>query len=327
MKIKNLAFPKKTTSLLVASLLATTAAPAMAADKSTFIGSLRIGALWDDNVNDDGQFAIQNFGSRIRWSGERTINDSLNGVAYVELRIETNDNATGTTGINRTRHARAGLSGDFGSLWWGAGYSTFYDFVTGKADIAWWGSCFVGLECSRETRVLKYTGNFGGFSIGAAIEARADAEEDFIDELELGIGYNIGGLGLGAAVAIYADDTVDADLGLSDDGGSLFGLSAKYDFGAGSIVGIYQLGSDDIGVGGTPDEQTTVSFAGTLGNFYGVLETRDNGAGNDLLSGTLGYTWNIAPSSLMYFEAQTLDNDVPGEDTRTILRATYKFDF
>ena len=330
MKNNSMNFPIKTTSLVCASLLATSATPVLAENKSSLIGSIRIGALFEDVDGADATAEIENFGSRLRWNGERTITDSLNGIAYAEFRLESDANNTNGSGINRTRFLWAGVDGDFGKLQWGAQYGAYYNFISSKADIAWWGSCFVGLECSRETNVLKYTGNFGGFSIAASVEATEDSdtvENEVVDEFEFSIGYNFGNFGINVGTAIFADETSIDDTGaeISTDGGTLVGLSLTGDFGLGSIALIFAGADEDFS--GSADDQTQFSAAVTISDFYGVLETRDNGNGNDLLSATLGYTWNIAPSSLMYFEIQTLDDDVAGVDATTIGRATYKFDF
>ena len=152
-------------------------------------------------------------------------------------------------------------------------------------------------------------------------------ENEVVDEFEFSIGYNFGNFGINVGTAIFADETSIDDTGaeITTDGGTLVGLSLTGDFGLGSIALIFAGADEDLS--GSGDDQTQFSAAATLGDLYGVLETRDNGNGNDLLSATLGYTWNIAPSSLMYFEIQTLDDDIAGVDATTIGRATYKFDF
>jgi hypothetical protein len=56
------------------------------------------------------------------------------------------------------------------------------------------------------------------------------------------------------------------------------------------------------------------------------ITQQDNGsAGNDPFYGTLGYTHNIGPGALMYFEYQINDSDTAA-DAENILRVTFKFD-
>jgi len=307
------------------AVLAATSLSAPAFADSKLEGSIRIGYEYRDagvdadGVDPDAAFNIRNFGSRLRWSGNRAINGSTDAIAYLELGLNPDANGGNprSGGVDRTRHLWAGLSGNFGTVKIGAQYSSFYDMVQGKTDIAWWGSCFQQFECSRETNVLKFTGKTGGLSYSASVESAGDADDDVADEFEIGANFTVGKWGVGVAAAMHSDEG-------ADDGGTLVGAVATGGVGIfGVRVGV-QVADEDFA--NSADDFTHVTVAATLGDLYAVANVGDNGPLSPSFA-TLGYTLNLGPGSLFYFEAQTLDSDEPGTDATTIGRATYVFTF
>jgi len=173
---------------------------AMAEDSNSLTASVRIGATFVDSETVDSDFSFRNFGSRIKWSGEKGFDNGLTGIGYLEFGLNPDNNSRGSSGVDRTRHAWAGIKGGFGSVKIGAQYAAFYDMVSGHTDIAWWGSCWTQFECSRETRVLKYRGSAGAISYAASVQGNPEDDgNDAGDEIELGINYNVAGLTVGLA--------------------------------------------------------------------------------------------------------------------------------
>lgn len=289
----------------------------MAMAENSLTASVRIGATFVDSETVDSDFAFRNFGSRIIWSGETEFDNGLNGIGYLEFGINPDNNSRGTSGIDRTRHAWAGLKGDFGTVKIGAQYASFYDMVSGHTDIAWWGSCWTQFECSRETRVLKYSGQSGGLSYSASVQGNPEDEgNDAGDQIELGFNYSLAGFVVGLATSIHADDG-------EDEGGALIGGVVKGDAGPVGLGLSFQLADEDFA--DSDDDFSNVTLTATYGNTYAVYNRGDSGSNNPQY-GTLGYTLNIGSGSLMYFEYQFVDDDTPA-DEETILRATYKYDF
>lgn len=298
-------------SSAVALAVATSvSSPAMA--ETSITGSIRIGALFNGPDGGEDDLSIANFGSRFIMTTNEDIGNGLTGIGRIEVGINPNttqgDREFG--GFDRTRQVWGGLSGGFGTVKIGAQYASFYDTVTGKGDIAWWGSCFVEFECSRTPAVLKYSGNSGGLSYSASVEGNRDDEDnDELDNVEGGVGYSVGGVDLGAGVSVLADD------------GVLLGLAASGSVAGLDVSAVFQLADEDFA--GDTDDNTVFTLTGSYAGFYALATSLDS-SGDGSSNFTLGYTWNIADKTLMYFEIQQLD--VEGEET-TIGRATLKRDF
>ena len=168
---------------------------------------LRIGLTFVDNEDTDSDFSIRNFGTRIKWKGEKDLErNGLKAIGYVELGLNPDNNSRGSSGADRTRQLWAGIAGGFGTVKVGAQYAAFYDMVSSHTDIAWWGSCWTQFECSRQTRVLKYEANSGPLAYSASFTGVPDdVDNDFADEVELGVNFNAGAFLVGAATTLQAD--------------------------------------------------------------------------------------------------------------------------
>ena len=298
-------------------------APAANADIS-ITGSVRAGLVANDAAEDD--FALRSVGSRFIMSASEDIGAGLTGIGRIEVGINPDTtsgagrNTTGRDGgFDRTRQIWGGLSGGFGTVKIGAQYSAFYDKITSKGDIAWWGSCFLEFSCSREPNVLKYSGGAGGLSFAASIEsveASSDAggTDENIEEFEAGIGYNFGPVGVNVGIAVNEDGV---------DSGTLIGLSATGSFSGVGLSLVLQSADEEFA--NDTDDNTVVTVTASYAGFYGLFTSADNSATTPT-NFTLGYQWNIAKKTLMYFEWQTLDPD-DGSDDTVILRAILKRDF
>jgi len=289
------------------------------ADSSKLTASVRIGLTLVDNDFIDNDIALRNFGSRLIWTGDRDLGNGLTGIGRLEFGVNPDSVNRGTSGVDRTRQLWAGLQGGFGTVKVGAQYAAFYDSISSKTDIAWWGSCWTQFECARESQVLKYSGSSGVLSYSASISAQAfDEDNDALDQIEAGVNYASGDYTLGVGVSTQADEGAVA-------GGTLIGLLASGPIGPANVALTVQLADNDFA--GEVDDVSHITLAGTYGNFYAIYNQQDNGdAGNSPFYGTLGYTHSIAKGTLMYFEYQLVDDDVEDEDTETIVRATFKFD-
>jgi predicted porin len=271
-----------------------------------------------DNDTTDNDLALQNFGSRLIWSGDKDLGNGLTGVARLEFGINPDNNSRGTSGIDRTRQLWAGVQGGFGTVKVGAQYAAFYDQISSNTDIAWWGSCWTQEECGRETQVLKYSGATGDLSYAASISAQAnDVDNDALDQIEFGVNYAINDYTVGLGVSSQADDG-------ADDGGTLIGLLASGPVGPVNLALTIQMADQEFA--NAVDDVNHITVAGSMGDFYAIINQQDNGsAGNDPFYATLGYSKSIGDGALMYFEYQTIDNDTAA-DAETIVRATFKFD-
>jgi len=132
----------------------------------------------------------------------------------------------------------------------------------------------------------------------------------------------IGDAGLvGFGFSSTADD-VDGN-GNEDSGGTIFGLVGKYNFN-GLDVGLgLQMADDDFADAG--DDVTNITLSAAYQNAYLVLNQGDVGDQSPRFV-TVGYYFDLAPASLVYFELQNVDDDTDADAT-TIVRATYKYDF
>ena len=95
------------------------------ADENKLTLSVRIGATVVDNDTVSNDFAIRNFGSRLKWSGKKDLENGLSGIGYAELGLNPDNNSRGSSGADRTRQLWAGLEGGFGQVKVGAQYASF----------------------------------------------------------------------------------------------------------------------------------------------------------------------------------------------------------
>lgn len=306
----------KTSSSILAIVLLSLTSNALA--ESSLDASFRFGFGFLDNDTVNNDFSIQSDESRIRWTNRTEINSNLNAIANLTLEIEPDNIDEGSSGIGIARQAWVGVEGGFGTMTIGTQYSAFYDTVSSKTDIAWFGSCLTQLICERAPNVFKYSGANGPLQYTSSIQATGEDEgNDIADQIELGASFDAGALSLGFSTAISAGEG-------NRSGGILLGGVASASFNVIDLaLGIQFADSDFTGL---IDNSTQATLSASFGNFYTVLNIANGLRGDAGNYNTLGYTRKINKNSLMYFEVILFDGgDISG--TNTILLAAYKYDF
>jgi len=280
----------------------------------TIKGSVRIGLAYTDLGGDsDASLTLRNWASRLDLQGNTAIGSGLTAFGRYELSVDTSssDNDNGAFG---TRHAYVGLRGDFGEVLAGQTYHTFYDHVLGPVDQPWWGSCNGCLGVvGRTSQGLKYSTSSGPLSGGATVYFLDDGE-DIVDGFELAGTYDAGAVKIGFGIQDFEEEINDPDL--------VFGLTLSGEAGAVTYAAAFtsQGAPEDGG-----EDATAFDIFAALGRAYIDVGTVDQG--NSPFGVTLGYTLNIGPDTLAWFEVQATDPDIDGGDTTFELRAALKYDW
>jgi len=311
----------KTTAIAMA-VAGTVAAPvAVQAGADELYASARIG-VWDVNQYDNNEIDVRSFSSRFGAKGETDLGNGLTGFGRYEWDVDFN-NDIGEDDIS-VRHRYVGLKGDFGSVLLGQTYHTFYNFVVGPNDNPWWHSGYEMVNYrGRTDDAVTYAGSAGEFNFGATAYMTT-ANDDNVDQWELGASMGIGDLTLGLAVQGTADDTSQGSYGSDDEifGAALSGLT---------------LGTVNLGFGAQmqKDDMSFLVDAG-IGNAYVHVEylavdkdsaSSTNGEDQDKVSYTLGYTQTLGRKTTMYYELNYVDKDTnEDEDDRTAVMAVLKYD-
>ena len=306
----------KISTVAVASAMVM-AGSAFAQDAETNVslkGSVRIGLSYTDTGgNADASATLRNWASRLNLQGDTAIGSGLTAFGRYEFSVDTssNDNGDGALG---TRHAYVGLKGEFGEVLAGQTYHTFYDHVINPVDQPWWGSCNgVVTTCGRTGQGLKYSTSSGPISGGATLYFQ-DEGEDILDGFEIAGSYDAGVVKVGFGIRDFEEVENDPDLVLG------VTVSGK----AGEIAYAAALTSQGAPANGGEDT-TGIDIFAALGNAYIDVGTVDQG--NSPFGVTLGYTKDIGPQTLAWFEIQAIDPDLDGADTAVALRAALKYDW
>ncbi len=271
--------------------------------------------------------------------------------AVAGLKSEHNNIYVGQTSHTWYNH----IVGPADYPWWGSGYALVkYDIREDN-----------GITYNGSFGVVEFgiTGFFQPDNLGGNLSSSGDSE--VLDEYQLAISFNIGssvrlGLGLAGAlgdfentgspaVAAVPANTTNGD-GIPNTAGSeavdpvpatavedepIIGVSLSIDLGSVNLAGNYQTQS--LNGGG---DNNSISLNVALYDFNIHYESVDFGNSStantalntsnlnvDQTSLTLGYTLNLGPRTLIWFELQQLDRDtVNDNDDRTIGRATLKYD-
>ncbi len=286
----------------IASML-TVGAPVQAQSLEGFYAQLRIGIQYQDNGDGaESDATIESFASRIGYNTEADLGNGLTGFGRLEFQIDAEDSdADADTGVRDTTRIRlgyAGVRGDFGSLRIGQDYHTFYSYTVAPVDTPWWFSGANMLQyVGRTGDGLTYTKSIGGFSFGATAYLEAD---DADDGFEFGASYNFGPIQIAAG-------TRDLD-GFTD------ALNAFTVSGSAGGVGMGVTFQDQ---GDTDSVEANINYRQAYIQF---------GEANDIASTTLGYSVNLGPKTLMWFELfrQEAGPDTVDDNFTTI--ATLRYD-
>ena len=332
---------KKT--LLALSVATIAAAPVAHAD-SQLTGSLRYGLTYSDPGNDaDSEVSVNNYGSRIKWSGDTDLGNGMTAIGKLELRLngERNGNV-----VNRLYYV--GVKGGFGEVTLGTQDSA-YDLAT--FDDTWWfgGGGLLGDRNEKEG-VIKYKGSFGDVTVAVAaqmLSGDGDANQDVDDAdiVDAAVKYDNGTFTVGAAVQSktggagvdgdnYASrvDATGQPTGVANTDeadGTVASLLLGYDYGAGNVNLTLTAADEDYGyaVGLEKSEATGVELQLYHGNFLAFYNSTDLDKGNNTpFDVGIGYTQSLGPQTLIWYELVNRDPDTDADAALTAA-ATLKYDF
>ena len=290
-------------ALAVASVAA---APIVASADGSVYASVRIGLESRDQSGVD-DITVRNWGSRMGVRGETDLGNGLTAWGRYEFGIDTEANTNTQTAtladntlspadadanpdtvtvtdrdqtISR-RHAVVGLKGDFGNVFLGQTYHTWYNHIVGPSDNPWWGSGYAQVAYrGRTDNGLSYAGDFGPVSVGVTAVMQAsgtatnnpqggntstggaaaqnNSNENF-DELELAASFDAGPVRLG--VGIISESGRDATAAAnSPEAEDIIGFAASGSFGGVGIAGSFQTQDfDDPSVAGNDSNLTRES--------------------------------------------------------------------
>lgn len=274
------------------------------------------------NTEPDTDLSFRNYGSRVRWAGSADVDENLQVVSYLEFGFDQDE------GIATTRQAWIGATGDFGTATGGKQYSAFYDAVTSKVDVAYWGSCVLGeVGCSRQSSIVKYaTVEKDGLQlIGSA--TLVDGNDELIDGFDIAAKLTSGNIELGAGLSYLGDRVIVDDFGelvAVSDSGFAAGVSAATDIADGTVSATLQFASDDYRGGEDNGFGVTATYsAGQIYGLAGILKDE-----NTPLFLTAGYVRPVVQDrALVYFEAGLVDSDIPGASVDIQARSVLVFNF
>jgi predicted porin len=312
----------KTTAIAMA-VAGTVAAPiAVQAGADEIYASARVG-VWNVDQFDQSQSDVRSFSSRFGARGETDLGNGLTGFGRYEWDVDFN-NDLGEDDVS-VRMRYVGLKGDWGSVLLGQTYHTFYNFVVGPNDNPWWHSGYAMVNYrGRTDNAVTYAGSAGMINFGASVYMTPDAEEEDIDQYEVGASVAIGDMTLGVAMQGTADDTAQGSAANDE---NIFGASLS-----GIVLGPVGLG---FGVQSQDDDMSFL-LDSSFQNAYLHVEVLDldkdsagNPTGDDrtVVSYTLGYTQSLGRKTTMYYEANYIDRDTDdSDDDRTAVMAVLKYD-
>lgn len=311
------------TKMLKATALASVVLPGMAmvsgstlaqdgAITSDLDASIRLGVEFTTEPEVD--IGIANYQSRIRWAGSADMDAGGSIISYLELSVDED------TGIDNTRHAWVGLTGDSGTVKIGKQHTALYDAVTSKIDVANWASCLFELQCSRQSSVLKYSSvPNDGLQLHGSTQLILEGDGgEILNGFDLAATMENDGLNLGAGLSYIGDG-----IGRADNGFAL-SVGASMDVGAGSASAALSYATDDY----VQDADDAISFTGTYtqGSVYGVVGLASSS--NDPFYLTAGYTKPlIADRAYVFFEVGLSDDGAPLSDTDLSARTVLVFNF
>ena len=296
--------------------------------------SLRLGIARTDDIDNSGDFSLEDYESRIGWRAQTPLAAGIAADGYVEIGLESanSDFNEDDVALN-LRQLWAGVSGAFGSLRLGRQYDSFYEYISAPTDSAEFGSCWTQLFCSRQSRVIKFTTPDAPLVIGVSLVASPDdAGNDAADQIQFGFSYRSGSLYFGFAGARVADE------GAADEG-NVFGLAFSFGFGDGSIAISYQDADDGVALptgmpfssaavestpGGLP-ETTNLTLAFRYGPGYFIANRGEMGNTEPEWI-TFGASHNLGQTSALFYELQQVDRD-DGTDEDNFLRLGFRYDF
>jgi len=298
------------TTAIALAVAGIVAAPiSVQAAEGNVYGSARMGIQYQD-TGDVADFDVQSRSSRFGLVGETDLGNGMTAFGQYEWDVDESD--------FRIRHRYVGLRGDFGSIWIGQTWHTFFNFIVAPVDSPWQHSGAAMIDyVGRTDKGLTYAGSSDNFAFGITAYFERDSEEDAIDVVEVAASYTFG------------NDVVLAVGGI--------GTQADFDAGTGTIVGDSDDSLYGVTLSGIELFDYYISFnvefqdenTSYVADFYGIYgsgfylhmerhlvtkETQLNPTGEDLDRKlyTLGYTQPLGRKTTMYYEVSHSDEGSHG---------------
>lgn len=211
---------RKTSLAICTSLLLATSATAMAKDndiKTSFYGSLRLGADFVDAGTGDDAANGRDFLSRVGAKASMNLGNGLTGLALIEYGMRGDD------GVNFVQNQKAGLrqitvgvKGDFGKVTFGSQTLLWHKFVRG----AYFSDGLDSLRqgAIRDDDLLQWEKVSGNWKFGAGIQMEKQDGDSF-DQYQFATQYAAGDVKLQAALS--TDQR-------GDNTGNLYGVRGWY---------------------------------------------------------------------------------------------------
>lgn len=290
------------------AIAGTVGAPIAASADGDIYASARVGLEYADTgaVSD---FDVRSFASRFGARGETDLGNGMTGYGRYEWDVDMEDGDSISV-----RHRYVGLKGDFGDVYVGQAYHTYYNYVYGPTDNPWWGSGYFYPSPGRTDGGITYAGGTGMFSFGVTGYFFRDSEEESPEAFEAAVSFGIGDMTLAVGVADFSGDSA---------------LIADDETVTGVVLHGISLGEVSLGVGfQTADEADADAYVieALIGSGYIHFEaaSTDDADPNSL---TLGYTQSLGRNTSMWYEAVVTDADTgDSDDDLTALRAVLKYD-
>jgi len=319
-------------SAIALAVAGSVVAPMAVQADSGFYGSVRVGLEYFDGGLDvstaTDQTTIRGYGSRFGFKGETDMGNGLTGYGKYEVAIDTD-----TSGFNISgRHALVGVKGDFGNIFLGRTYHTYYNFISGPIDIPWWGTAYTWLGYTgRTSQGLSYAGGSDNFGYGITLtmdDSSTDAAgaANDIDRIELAANWQAGPV-------LLAIGYSDQDESVGVDPGEIIGFTAS-----GWETGIFTWGlnfsvQDDV-LGKNTVDAIGIVLSAQIGNGYLHYESTEldpAGGGSSITPNTitLGYTQALGRATNIWYEFQATDYDINDSSTdltvgRAVLNYSWK---
>lgn len=247
--------------LCVAALLASATSVAVAEEgdvKTSFYGSLRLGADYVDANTDDDALNGRDFLSRIGAKASVDLGNGLTGLAVVEYGLRGDDNVNFSQNNKPgLREVLIGVQGDFGKVTYGSQTILWHKFVRG----AYFSD---GLDSLRQGAIrdddfLQWEKTSGNWKFGAALQTEKQDGDSF-DQYQGAIEYKAGPIKLQGAIAVDNQ---------GDNTGNLYGIRGWYNV------------SDQITLSAF-HHQADADFDIYGGNSSGNVALKSTASGNDV---------------------------------------------
>ncbi len=226
--------------------------------KTSFYGSLRLGADFVDAGTSDDAANGRDFLSRVGAKASVDLGNGLTGLALVEYGLRGDDSVNFSQNNKPgLRQALVGLKGDFGKVTFGSQTILWHKFVRG----AYFSD---GLDSLRQGAIrdddfLQWEKKSGNWKFGAALQTEKQDGDSF-DQYQAAVEYKAGPLKLQAALA--ADKR-------GENTGNLYGVRGWYNVSDSvTVSAFYHLAEEDFDIYG--------------GNSSGNVKLKSTLSGNDV---------------------------------------------